>query len=79
MNKPTPEQLDAINRLRGPLFEEFLGWLRDNLVIDNANLYDFKGENLLNLQGEAKTLHTILSTTDGAYGSPERAGRQRTR
>lgn len=83
MNKPTPKQLDAMKRLQGPLFEEFLGWFRDNLAIDNRNLHDFKGDDLLNLQGEAKTLETILTTTDGADALPgragERAGRVNTR
>lgn len=82
MNKPTQEQLDAINRLRGPLFDKFLEWLGDNLVIANRNLYHFEGALLHQTQGEAATLDTILTTTDGAdvarQGS-ERAGRVRTR
>lgn len=82
MNKPTPKQLDAIQRLQGPLFDEFLGWLKDNLVIANRNLYNFEGAMLHQTQGEAKTLDTILTTTDGAYASrqgSERAGRANTR
>lgn len=82
MNKPTLKQLEAMQRLKGPLFDEFLGWLRDNLAIANRNLYRFEGATLHQTQGEGATLDTILTTTDGAdvgRQPHERAGRVNTR
>lgn len=82
MKKPTPKQLDAIQRLQGPLFDEFLGWLHDNREVANDNLDSFEGAEMHRTQGDHRTLKKILTTTDGAYAArqgSERAGRANTR
>lgn len=80
MNKPSKEVQAVINDMaQTSRFQTFIVWIEENHLIAQKNLEIFEGAELHRAQGEAAALRTILTTTDGAYGSPERAGRVNTR
>lgn len=79
MKNPSKEVQQAINEMaQTSRFQTFIAWIEENHLIAQKNLEIFEGPDLHRTQGEAAALRVILTTTDGAYGSPERAGRVRT-
>lgn len=79
MKQPTPEELDAIQRVQGNVHvQTILGWIRRNLAVAQTNLETFDGAEMHRTQGDARTLRGILNTVDAESGNARRAeGRAR--